>query len=264
METTSKKPIFDEQRLSSLAIRWQQASTGEQPLIWAEIVEEITPFLFVLVHRFKTDLRPLGLDSEIVAVLALKLHKLLAHYRPDKGRFFSLCQRALANHLFTCLQKHYRYSLRYQVDSEFVDRHCPVTSPEVHSKARELREQLDRYTDANQDGFENFVARNLLVYSCQHFESEGRGRGRLPPEALERVAQLLRKLCVLDEPAAKERTIAALLQLQQSLQNLGRGHVSVMLSPPSSVPSSSPSSLPSSSPALTPYANALLSRQQQM
>src|SRR5258708_39459371 len=99
METTYKKPIFDEQRLSSLAIRWEQASTGDQPLIWAEIVEEMTPFLFVLVHRFKTDLRPLGLASEIVAVLALTLPKRVVHYRPEKGPCFRLCIRTLANHV---------------------------------------------------------------------------------------------------------------------------------------------------------------------
>src|SRR5260221_7769850 len=250
------QPLFDETLLAGLVCRWQKAQPDEQPLIWREIVEALPPYLCWFIHSSKLDLRPLGPPEEIASELILKIHRLLKSYNPNSGsRFFSFVQCCLFNYCCTLLQRHYRYTLRYHVASDFIDAHPPVTHPEVHSLAKELSSRLEIYTAMDGRGFEPFVARNLVVYALLGWE---RGRDLPLPTLLDRISYLTQKLCNTDSETARQQTQAALEALRRELATLKRvPPIAITPAPPSE-------SSASSAWKPTMYAAQLLSKKSAM
>jgi DNA-directed RNA polymerase specialized sigma24 family protein len=209
------KPLFDETRLAGLVTRWQEAIEDERPQIWQEIVEQAIEFLYAVIRSNRVDLRALGSHQEICSELVLKLHRVLSKYRPGRGRLFSLLERSLQNHCCTLLQKHYRYTLRYQVNSDFVDAHDPHVTPEVYSLAAEIRARLEHYTAPNGD-FEWMIIRQVLVFGFTGEGAGGPGASGLP----DRVSAIVAKLCKLSPEAARARTLQAVECLRDSLKDL--------------------------------------------
>jgi len=216
-------PIFDEEALSALVLAWQEASCERQAAIWREIVEQTSDYLLTVIRSFKGDLRPLGTHEEIRAELVLKLHRVLSHYHPDRGRLFSLVTVSCLNHLRTLIEKVARWRMRHlSVDFSTSDPEVfgSYVQPEIYGLGAEIRARLDHFTESNGD-FEFFLVRNLVVY-C--YGREG-GASRWVPPTLEQIAGIVEEIVSLPADRALEQTRVALELLRNELSDFSPTHL---------------------------------------
>ena len=169
--------IFDESRVSALALAWQQTEDAEgKARLWAEIVAESRNLLLSIICSYKRPLDTGGTREEILSELTLRLHRLLRYFKPAKGKVYSFLVRCSLNYLSTLRDRAWRYTSRYTVaDLSSWDAHTALTvEHKVYSRPFEIREALDHYSRPDSD-FEFFLTRNLVLYAYQR---EGR---REPP-----------------------------------------------------------------------------------